>query len=188
MCCKFELRNALLGNPFVHVKQNNLKKTSAKRRLKGLESGVTRSNSEDNSDLMKNKIMKLTNAIAYKIQWMMQWYDEYDEYDEMSGRLQPLHLRRYAGLKWPVSSIAGNQCSSSLLYCSLCVFVSLLAMTTPIDYALRWSQLLVAIIVVIVEWVCRGVITLIFRVIPVPWKNEWYAVHNVIIYLCLFVC
>jgi len=25
---------------------------------------------------------------------------------------------------------------------------------------------------VIVEWVCRGAITLVFRIIPVPWKNE----------------
>lgn len=40
------------------------------------------------------------------------------------------------------------------------------------DYALRWSQLLVAIVLVIVEWLCRGVITFMFRVIPVPWKNE----------------
>jgi len=30
----------------------------------------------------------------------------------------------------------------------------------------------VAIAVVIVEWVCRGVIYLIFRVIPVPWKKD----------------
>jgi len=40
------------------------------------------------------------------------------------------------------------------------------------DYALRWSQLLVAIVLVIVEWLSRGAITFIFRVIPVPWKNE----------------
>lgn len=45
-------------------------------------------------------------------------------------------------------------------------------MTAPLDYALRWSQLLVAIILVIVEWLSRGVITLIFRIIPVPWRNE----------------
>ena len=32
-----------------------------------------------------------------------------------------------------------------------------------------------AIAVVIVEWVCRGAITLIFRVIPMPWKEERYA-------------
>lgn len=51
-------------------------------------------------------------------------------------------------------------------------------MTSPIaferlcDYALRWSQLMVAIILVILEWLSRGLITFIFRVIPVPWKNE----------------
>jgi lysosomal acid lipase/cholesteryl ester hydrolase len=31
----------------------------------------------------------------------------------------------------------------------------------------------VAIVVVIVEWVCREIITVFFRVIPVPWRNEW---------------
>jgi lysosomal acid lipase/cholesteryl ester hydrolase len=45
-------------------------------------------------------------------------------------------------------------------------------MTASLGIAWRWSQLLVAIAVVIVEWVCREVITVIFRVIPVPWRNE----------------
>jgi len=40
------------------------------------------------------------------------------------------------------------------------------------DIFWRWSQLLVAIAVVLVEWVCRGAITLVFRIIPVPWKEE----------------
>jgi lysosomal acid lipase/cholesteryl ester hydrolase len=46
-------------------------------------------------------------------------------------------------------------------------------MTTPLEYVWRWSQLLVAIVLVIVEWVCREIITVVFRFIPVPWKNEW---------------
>eukprot|EP00026_Physarum_polycephalum_P005701 Phypoly_transcript_05736.p1 GENE.Phypoly_transcript_05736~~Phypoly_transcript_05736.p1 ORF type:complete len:435 (+),score=42.98 Phypoly_transcript_05736:442-1746(+) len=43
---------------------------------------------------------------------------------------------------------------------------------TSVDFCWRWSQLLVAIAVVIVEWVCREAITLVFRIIPVPWKDD----------------
>lgn len=45
-------------------------------------------------------------------------------------------------------------------------------MTSLLEIFLRWSQLLFAIVVVIVEWVCRGAITLVFRVIPVPWNHD----------------
>jgi lysosomal acid lipase/cholesteryl ester hydrolase len=45
-------------------------------------------------------------------------------------------------------------------------------MTSPVDIFLRWLQLLFAIAVVIIEWLCRGAITLAFRVISVPWEQE----------------
>lgn len=35
----------------------------------------------------------------------------------------------------------------------------------------RWSQLCVALVMVVVEWICRKVVTVFFRVLPVPWCN-----------------
>jgi len=38
--------------------------------------------------------------------------------------------------------------------------------------AWRWSQLFVALVMVVIEWMCRKAITVFFRVVPVPWWDS----------------
>jgi len=46
-------------------------------------------------------------------------------------------------------------------------------MSASLGIAWRWSQLFLALVVLVIEWILREVITLFFRIIPVPWRTEW---------------